>query len=1145
MGEALSIHADEIFQSFTNDRQRSLAALMFKALTVRESEKRGIRRPQRLGRLAEIVGVPLAELLPIVEAYRAHGVTFLMPPPEVDLHESTIIDISHESLMRVWVRLRDWVEEEAQSVSIFHRLAESAALHEKGKAGLYRDPELGIALAWRTETKLGAAWAEQYGGGFDPAMAFLDRSREASEREEKEREANRQRELERARQFAEAQAKVARLFKRFAGSLVVGLCCAVALTIWALKLRQAARINQKQAEGEKQRAEKSEGSVRQVIYAANVNLVQSSFEQYNFVSAKKLLEETSTNSSRGFEWYYWQRQLHREARILRGHVGVVNVVVFSPDNRRVATGGADGMVKIWETVSGKELLSFPSARGQVQTLAFSPDGERILSNTDFPPSGGGGGQATLYISSATTGKLLLVLKGACGSFSPDGRRVATVVQGQTVIWDSFTGDQLFSIDASDPPTRVKSVYYSPDGRWLISNDGIIGGATHGVKLWDAATGQEKLDIRHGSGAWVEAIISPDNQRIARIEQFGSVTLWDATTGKRLGIPRTAPIWMFSAAFSPDSRRVIGGCADGSARIWDTTTLEEVGALRGHTSFIQDAVYSPDGRWIATASNDGTARIWETAKQEETLTMQSTGSWELRGDISPDGRWIVTTYIDGKEATIWEAATGKKLRTLSSENGDQLRLAAFSPDGSRVAAAGYDTGELFVWDATTGQQLLSMAGEGTRVAPVVFSRDGKRIATAAWSGQVTVWDTATGKPLLSLDHRQRPNPHGMNGVAFSPDNKLIVTGSADGTAKVWDAITGEELHTFHGILSGDHQAGGIGDHQVSFPPDGRLIVSGGSDWAKVWDVTNGQLLFTLSGHREAVRSVKFSPDGKRILTGSGDGTAKLWDVASHRELMTFKAGTHVAGAYFFPDGHRILTTTADGNVRIWEAATPQEVAAWEQEEKIGLERVAALERERKKDPFASLEKVGEMEEQLDDDSRGAIREWLALAPIPFAGDIHAAADKEQLPREASLRPKEGDRAAVGKADRTWKTVRQEEDEIDFEKLAGPETENTVAYAVAYVLSDTAQTAQMLKFGSRGVSKVFLNGEPVREPAPNPIPSGWNPEHQRASVELKAGLNVVLLKVASAEGNWKGKIWLKDTAGKPLKGIKVTLDPEGKK
>ena len=106
---------------------------LFQALTVEESENRGIRRPQRLGRLCQILEVSADELLPIIDAYRQQGVTFLMPSPEVELTDQTIIDISHESLMRVWTRLRQWVEEEAQAAGIYLRLSESAALHERGK----------------------------------------------------------------------------------------------------------------------------------------------------------------------------------------------------------------------------------------------------------------------------------------------------------------------------------------------------------------------------------------------------------------------------------------------------------------------------------------------------------------------------------------------------------------------------------------------------------------------------------------------------------------------------------------------------------------------------------------------------------------------------------------------------------------------------------------------------------------------------------------------------------------------------------------------------------------------------------------------------------------------------------------------------
>jgi hypothetical protein len=264
MSQALSLHADEIYESLASERQRELCKGMFQALTVEESNSRGIRRPQRLERLCQILEVSAEELRPIIEAYRKSGVTFLMPSFEVELTDQTIIDISHESLMRVWARLRQWVEEETQAAGIYHRLAESAALNQQGKAGLYRDPELGIALAWRETKRPNAAWAERYRPGFAAAIAFLDASHGAAEREEKEREAGRQRELERAQQLAESQARVARQFKRFAGALAVGLCLAVAMTIWAFMLRQEANEHRQHAE-EKEKEAKVFGLVQLIL----------------------------------------------------------------------------------------------------------------------------------------------------------------------------------------------------------------------------------------------------------------------------------------------------------------------------------------------------------------------------------------------------------------------------------------------------------------------------------------------------------------------------------------------------------------------------------------------------------------------------------------------------------------------------------------------------------------------------------------------------------------------------------------------------------------------------------------------------------------------------------------------------------------
>ncbi|HCP39594.1 MAG TPA: hypothetical protein DIT98_17405, partial [Verrucomicrobiales bacterium] len=213
MTEALSRHADEVFQSLPDGEHRRIATLIFKSLTEKVSENRGIRRPMQLNELHEICGGDIKHLLHVIDEFRKTGCTFLMPAGESELQKHTIIDISHESLMRVWRTLRLWVDDEAQSAKIYRRLADTASLFKDGKAGFYRHPDLGIALAWRDENQPNQTWADRYYPGFAEAMAFLDKSQAEEEREGREKEEAQKRELAQAQALAKARARTVRIFK--------------------------------------------------------------------------------------------------------------------------------------------------------------------------------------------------------------------------------------------------------------------------------------------------------------------------------------------------------------------------------------------------------------------------------------------------------------------------------------------------------------------------------------------------------------------------------------------------------------------------------------------------------------------------------------------------------------------------------------------------------------------------------------------------------------------------------------------------------------------------------------------------------------------------------------------------------------------
>ncbi|HEX8072541.1 MAG TPA: tetratricopeptide repeat protein [Pyrinomonadaceae bacterium] len=201
MAGALSRHADEAYAELADERTRAVAERVFKALTEKGPDNREIRRPTQLRELAETAGASEAEVARVVETFRRPGRSFLMPPAEVALRPDSLIDISHESLIRGWQRLRAWTDEEAQSAQIYHRLAETAELHKAGKAGLWRDPDLAVALAWRDEQRPNEAWAARYAPNFADALRFLDDSQAARDAERAEREEHQRREVRRTRLF--------------------------------------------------------------------------------------------------------------------------------------------------------------------------------------------------------------------------------------------------------------------------------------------------------------------------------------------------------------------------------------------------------------------------------------------------------------------------------------------------------------------------------------------------------------------------------------------------------------------------------------------------------------------------------------------------------------------------------------------------------------------------------------------------------------------------------------------------------------------------------------------------------------------------------------------------------------------------------
>jgi hypothetical protein len=223
MAEALSKHADEAYGDL-DEKAQDIARRMFQCLTEKGADNREVRRAMRVGAIAEIVGASTSEVISVIEEFRKPGRCFLMPPAGVPLDDDRLIDISHESLIRRWKRLFAWVEEEGEQAKSYRRLAETAVLHEEGRAGLWSDTDLASYHAWSEPTR---AWAGRYHPAFEAAKSFLAESRTANE------EARRR------------NKKIWRIGETVAGVAIVIL---LALTSFAFYSRQTANFEKNKAD---------------------------------------------------------------------------------------------------------------------------------------------------------------------------------------------------------------------------------------------------------------------------------------------------------------------------------------------------------------------------------------------------------------------------------------------------------------------------------------------------------------------------------------------------------------------------------------------------------------------------------------------------------------------------------------------------------------------------------------------------------------------------------------------------------------------------------------------------------------------------------------------------------------------------------
>ena len=418
-------------------------------------------------------------------------------------------------------------------------------------------------------------------------------------------------------------------------------------------------------------------------------------------------------------------------------------LAFSPDGTMLATAGTEGVALIAAVGTSPptdgvcESIALQGHNGSVNNVAFTPDGESVITASD---------DHTARIWEAKTGLLTAQLLGHAGpvrdvEVSLNGRYVATASAEGTV--------RLWEINLTFPRLTL------PGSRGLAAPAGesVLTWTDTSASIRDMSDGHEISKLEH-PGNISEAAFSTDGALLLTLSGDGTARIWNAATGALIHRLQSGAVPLTQAAFSRKGDRAAIASSDGMVRVWDVQKGIRIAELRGHTAGVNSAMFSSDGSWVVTASQDGTARVWN-AETGNTLLV-------YRGHSGPV-----------KRATF--ATNGKRVISVSTGNGDATSRAW---NGEPVR----------IWDSRTGADVFHLAGHTDVIDDAMLSPDGKLVLTISRDTTARTWDPETGINVAEL----RGNTQQLTTGAFSPDSRFVVTAGGDCSLRVWDARSGNCL-----------------------------------------------------------------------------------------------------------------------------------------------------------------------------------------------------------------------------------------------------------------------------------------------------------------------------------------------------------------
>ena len=702
MAMALSMHANEAYDELDDDGKQ-ICEHIFKSLTEKGSDNRGIRHPTSVEFLVDITNSNKEAVEKVVNAFRKQGRSFLTPSYELELDDRSIVDISHESLMRIWDRLKVWVEEESEAVQIYLRIADAAANYQLGKASLWRPPDLQLAVNWREKKQPTLRWGERFDPSFERAMVFLDTSKREYELEEENKIKRQKAEVRRSRIVAIilGTAAVIALFLTLFAFIQMGeaekqklkadaqKAEAIKQSELAEKQRLLALEKEKEALAQKEEADKqrliAEEKEKEALAQKEIAERQTAIAQIKTneaLAAKKEADEQKILAEQSAKEALEQKAIAEEA----------NEKALSLRMLSIAKAMAVKSVNLERDTMQKALVAFQAYQFNQDFGGREHDGDvyrglyytlKALNDEDYNSLQGHGDAVksmvyagnSLY-TSGSDGKIFAwdvnnpKSEPVLANESSDINRVLAVSQdenylakgtddGKIQVYDLKNGNQLHK-EFAGHSGGVWSMKFSPDGKTLYST-----GADSTIFSWKMSSGEgSKIDKTNSRYRAID--ISQRGDKLIAGTEAGVVSLINLKTKSKTDIYKTEKTGVYSLAFGNQNDIVAIGDRSGALIIYDLDKNKEVANLASHGARINEIKFSPDDKRLATASFDGTVLLFETVNfNEEPVKMDDHNTWVLSLEFTPDGDHLIAGCID-KLIRIWPTNSETMANNLCSK-----------------------------------------------------------------------------------------------------------------------------------------------------------------------------------------------------------------------------------------------------------------------------------------------------------------------------------------------------------------------------------------------------------------------------------------------------------------------------------------------